>query len=497
MIQDQIVAYGELPDFSGLERFCSRLSARLASESRLDAFKQICKRAGEIPCADPEKWLLLGQLSEIAAQSSAAPRQILLHALIAGVNEDWAGVLWDLVLIVQDQDSPSWWDELSGRVRRMQIGNSSDGLTPFVTASRLVYTLQAALQRLPGVGAERMQSYENMVRILREDGVRKWNQMEPDPPDSGLDYQEIDRWMELIGELAPEAQQTLARTLDQARAQVKIILEAWGRKDFETARRGLRHLLLWDPDRRRVLMADRAIQSTPAWLEKIYLGPKKGELQAFMTEMELYGRELRNQVGPARWLDLILDAFARLRKGASPADLIAERPELLNEIFWLNDYEARRPAPAAHGTGPPGAGARGAGHGTDRRGQRGALGPEGELLLTKLARHLVAGELRLFGARFPRLPEGERWKSSPERHQADAPGPRRVRSAAVSRGDPDLTLMREVPGISGMLECGYIHLEDGQDLPDDFGRLPLAPSAAACSHGLHEVGISWSRWIPN
>jgi serine/threonine protein kinase len=237
-------------------------------------------------------------------------------------------------------------------------------------------------------------------------------------------------------------------------------------------------------------VADRALQSTPAWLEKVYLGPRKGELQDFMTEMELSGRELRNQVGPARWLDLILEAFAGLRKGSSPADLIAEHPGLLNEVFWLNDYDSRRPVPqkrtepvrlerepGAQGTEPLTGGVK-----------EGALGPQGELLLTD-SLDTWAPEARGSSARvflgFLKASGGNLRQTAIKLMRPD----RAEYALPLFREEIQiLTLMREVPGISGMLECGYIRLDGGQDLPsDDRPASTRGLIGSVLRYGVHEV----------
>ncbi len=89
----------------------------------------------------------------------------------------------------------------------------------------------------------------------------------------------------------------------QANLQVLNVLDAWERQDFEAARSALRQVLLWDPDRLRLVQADRALQTTVSWLETIQAGVVRDEpLQEFITRQELVGRELRNQIGPAAWL---------------------------------------------------------------------------------------------------------------------------------------------------------------------------------------------------
>ena len=152
--------------------------------------------------------------------------------------------------------------------------------------------------------------HNKLLHSLQEDVSRRWSELEPDPPDSDIGYQEVIRYSQEILQLAPAAGQSLLRALDQPLAQVQIVLDAWERMDFKTAQRGLKRILMWDPDRRRLISAERAVLSTDGWLSRLRNGPGKNEaLQDFITRYELEGKEIRNQVGPAGWLDSLAAFF--------------------------------------------------------------------------------------------------------------------------------------------------------------------------------------------
>ncbi|MCJ7622092.1 MAG: hypothetical protein MUO76_01220, partial [Anaerolineaceae bacterium] len=164
-------------------------------------------------------------------------------------------------------------------------------------------------------------------------------QVEPDPPDSNLGYSDVDRLLVELADVWPDANQALSRIIYQPGAQVEIVLDSWNRREFDVARRGLRRVLLWDPDRWRVLQANEAIKRTPDWLEKIESGPLDADkLSEYATHLELQGRELRNRVGRAGWLDLILAALKQFRQGTDPATVIKNQPELMNAFPWLKYY---------------------------------------------------------------------------------------------------------------------------------------------------------------
>jgi hypothetical protein len=98
-------------------------------------------------------------------------------------------------------------------------------------------------------------------------------------------------------------------------------------------------LLIWDPDRRRLLRAHQALQDGPEWLHRLRTGPPPGVgLQNFVTDLEYEGRDLRNRLGPAVWLDGLLEALKALRNGTWPGDLISLQPALLADLPWLQSY---------------------------------------------------------------------------------------------------------------------------------------------------------------
>lgn len=504
-IHTEIAGYGELPDDDAAAEWFVKLADRLALENRLVEFQQLCETAREISALEVEKWILLGQLAEFKTRCSENAHQLLIAAIQAGIYDDWSGLLWNLLAATGGNPQPAWWDDLSRRVRQIQFKPGTDTLTPFVIVSRGTHTLEAASQKLwdsvyrgrtmlaevPECQAQDVQAFANLIKALREEVIKKWTQLEPDPPDSGLGYSDIDRLLDEIGKRNPEIQQALVKALDQPKAKVKIIMDAWGRKDFEMACRGLRHLLSWDPDRRRVLQAERAILAAPDWLERVYLGPKKNEtIQDFITQVELEARELRNQVGPVRWLDLILEALARLRKGADPADLVLEHPELLADIPWLNDYEARKPKailpsksvklerePSPPGLAPILGGVK-----------EGALGEGGEMTLAEpldtWAPEARGSSARVFTGFFQ-----------------NGAGLARECAVKILRGDRAdyglplfreevqiLTLMRDVPGMVRLVELGFIQLEGEQALPSDERPIPASNlQGAVVRMGVNEV----------
>jgi hypothetical protein len=184
---------------------------------------------------------------------------------------------------------------------------------------------------------------EQVRRELKDSLLKRWVACDPDPPEAGLAYIAAERYLERLRMLLPDSVQGPELALTQPNAQVNITVDAWERQDFPTARRGLRTLLIWDPDRRRVLSADKEIQKAPEWLEAVKLGPREEPRLDFVTRLELRGRSMRQKVAPASWLDSILSAFKSLRKGGEPADVMLQHPELRDVTGWLLELEPNRP----------------------------------------------------------------------------------------------------------------------------------------------------------
>ncbi len=474
-LQQRIFQFGELPDEVGAARFIQSLAMRLADAGNLPDFIPLCEELARQAGPAAAQWDLLARLATLANQCDTCQRRALEQALQAGLLGNWPEAQWFMGLAWEGTTSPPWWDELSGRLRALELKTSPEALSPYTTTSRLAHSLQAMVQKLEaqnerGGLEDSLPAYQKALQALKGEILPNWPAQEPDPPHSGLEYTDVDNLQSDLAEIQPDAQQSLANVLAQPKAQVLIVLEAWRTKEFETAIRGLRWAYLWDPDRRRVFSAELAILKAPSWLERVYRGPQKGEpLLDFMAHVELDGRELRGQVGPARWLDLILDALGGLRNGANPADLLLQHPELLNDVPWLNDYDARRPPPPPRTkpvvlereftTPETGALLKGV--------KEGKLGEKGDLLLAE-SLDTWAAEARGSSAR---VFLGRLRTSASEHHigAVKLMRPDRAEYALpLFREEVQiLTLMRDVPGVTGMLEVGFVKLKDNDALPAD------------------------------
>ncbi len=479
-LQWQYVAYGELPDFSSAINLHTRVALNLVTANELPGFQQVCLQAAKLPTSPAEKWELLAEIAQIAllqpASAQNGSQASFSSALVAAIAEDWPGLLWELLESTGQDPLPDWWESVSQGIRRVYLGLGEDTLTPYLAISRLFFTLQSVILHMgdkePGAPAVvgSLPAQEEFLRNFETEVLKKWKELEPAPPHAGIAYDDIDGIIGEIELLLPGTQEKLEAVLAQPRAQAQIALEAWERRDFEKARQALHRLLLWDPYRRRLLSADRAIGTASRWLSDVRKGARPDEpFYDYLTSIELAGRNLLNRVGQAQWLSLILDALKRLRKGVRPADLIMDHPEMLDEIPWLYEFRSREilalprtrsltlerdNAPATRAAPISGV-------------LEGQLDLDMDLLLGEPLDTWVS-EARGSSARvftgYLRDRLGKPWP-----HAIKIMRPERVEYALPLFKEEArvLSLLRDVPGVTPVVEFGFLRFHDGLHLPGD------------------------------
>ena len=499
-VHKELLSLGETPDYLAAIHFAAGYATNLVLDGDLGGLQEICEWVVLLPCPESENWRLISRLAQIASRIQGELRQKFLDTLQAAICDQGEIVLWKLISALQDLPEPNWWHEVVSTIRHLETGVAPDTISLFVAVNRLALALQVLVRQTednhfylqngkssptvrqitspvgidqPGPEAD-LPRLQRLYNSLQEDIIANWTQIDPPPPHALLDYSDFEA---LLQDLAPDLaaeRQLVEQLLEGARLQVRLVLDAWEQKEFSYASRALRNIILWDPDRKRVLWADQLILSAPEWLKKVHRGPSKEELfsdgaswQEFATDLEFEGRELRNHVGPATWLDEILDSLARLRKGVWPADLLTNSPNMVRELPWLKRFERieRLPPevrseeeasltiemafPEFSGT------------------CQGVFGPKGEMrLLEPLDAWLP--EARGSSAR---VYLGELATDNGVVHHLAV---KLMRMDKVEYALPlfkeeveILSLMDHIPGINRMLECGFIHLTQAGPLPTD------------------------------
>ena len=509
-LQRQLLAHGEMPDNFGASNFMVKAAYQMASERRLDEFQQVCKSAARLALNSAEQWRLLDEIADVTGRIENADElswTAYTNALTAGVAGDWPAALWELFTHLGFGPRPDWWEKISQEVRKVYLGLEPEAIAPYTMFARLYYTLRSEVtrkgeQRLRANGERKgnkdqeleafhWQASEDLIATVNEEIIKKWKEIEPSPPNSSIEYAAVDSLIDRIEDLLPGWREKLERSLSQPKAQVELVLNAWEQKDFELARRGLRSVLVWDPDRSRLFTAERAIGMAPQWLARVRRGAGKDEpFYDYLTSVELAGRTLRNQVGPARWLDETLEAFKRLRKGTRSVDLMIEYPEIMHELPWLNEYQSREILALPHTRAltlerddarqsqvniPAGVveGKFGTGQGMALLEPLDTWMPEAR----GSSARVFAGSLRtqskkqqLYAFKIMR----------PD--QLDYALPLFIEEVQI------LTLVHDIPGITPFVECGFIKIDEGQALPSDESHASAEPLSGQVVHfGVEQV----------
>ena len=488
-LQRQLAAYGEMPDNFSAINFMIKAALQMAAEYRLAEFQKVCENAARLPATSSDKWKLLIEIAAVARQTADTDEltQIAFsNALSAGVAGDWTAALWELFARLGDGPRPAWWEKISQDVRKVCLGLEAEALSPYTVFTRLYYTLQAEVtkkgdgrRRAAGegmgnngqeLGVLHWQACEELIATIREEVIKKWKEIEPCPPNSDISYSEVDSVIDQIENFLPASRENLEKSLTEPKAQVDLVLNAWERKDFELARRGLRSILVWDPDRARLFTADKAIGAAPQWLARVRRGAGKDEpFYDYLTSVELAGRTLRNQVGPSKWLDETLEAFKRLRRGMRSVDLMIEYPEIMPDLPWLNEHQSREILSLPHtrfltlerdnARYYPSNITEGVVEGKFGSNQSTTLAEPLDTWMPEArgsSARVFAGKLR----NLTKQPLSSAFKiMRPDQLEYALP--------LFNEEIQILTMLRDMPGITPLVECGFIKIEDGQALPSD------------------------------
>ncbi len=508
-VHRRIVGLGEIPDYSEALRLVGRSAANLAAAGDMGGVRELAAWAAGLPGSPVEALHLLARLAQVAAHAQGEPYQHLVQAVQHAAAGDWEEALWSMVAALGSGPETDWWNDLLPDIRRMAAGEQAALARPLLNLRRLHLSIQSSAQRLEDRLArtpdpekqdelERMNALADRLRRV----IHNWVQTEPLPPHSTIAYSDLEPMIGEIESVQPGAGDDIRRVLDLPRQLVRSILEIWGRKEFVSASKELRRLLACDPDRRRLLHADLSLRSAPDWIQRLQTGPLPGEnLPEFITALEYEGRELRNQIGPAGWLDGSLEGLKAMRRGTWPGDLLAAQPALAGEMPWLQRFEraekvqgifrpevpALQPLPSISGS------------------RETRYGPETELSFIEPLDAWIpearGSSARVYLASF-RGGSGEQREAALKimrMDKADYALPLFREEAQV------LSVMQDVPGVTRMLECGFLWMGEPGSLPADHDldaiqalrgeALRIGPDASGQFLDLLESRVR-EGWVP-
>lgn len=341
-VQARLIALGEIPDYESALRMAGSISTNLAAVGDMESIRAVCRWAESLPGSQSAMWQVIAHLAEYARRADPAHKEAILQAVQRAAAGQWEEVLWYMLVFLENAPEPDNWQDLVEQVRALALPEDALNVRPLPVLKRILFTLQTTLQRLED--QKRADEEEGLaLRTLVEQlqaVAYNWVQVDPLPPHTTITYQDAETLITDIEHFLPGAGNDLRRALTPLRRQVQDVLESWGRREFILARQGLRRLLALDPDRRRLLRAESVLEKAPHWLQQLHGGPQAHEhLSECITRWEYEGREMRNQVGSAGWLDGILEGLKAIRRGTWPGDLLLSQPELVADLPWLTEFE--------------------------------------------------------------------------------------------------------------------------------------------------------------
>jgi serine/threonine protein kinase len=463
-IKDQIAEFDLKPDTDG--SLLTDLALKQTAESRFEDMRKLSKWAASLPGASAEAWRVIEILASLASQpENAAYAEIIPDV----VGMAWEDVMWKTAAVLAPsfrQPFPEWWPDLTLCLRRLGLASNEVNVRPLEAVWRVFYTLQAQVlsrpEGRPECGEDFSPEYARQVmNQFTTEVIPNWTMLDPTPPDSRLEYRFAMQTITEALSLLPEREAGMAAHFSAAVARIDQALGYWEKKNFEKAAEALHSVLLLDPDRLRVLPALEKIRACGEWLRRVEAGPGLEEdFSDWISEIEFTAIELRSQVGPASWLERILDACRQLRQGVWPADLLTARPDFFTELPWLAAYD-RRDKLSLPGDEKPA---------VQKPAQVGPIsGP---------ARIGLDEAVALVGPLDTWVPEA---RGSSARvvsgllqigQAAQAAAIKLMRMDQIHFALPlfreeavILAKLADVPGVAKMIECGFIQLDEGSEFP--------------------------------
>lgn len=360
-VHQQLYAAGEYPDIEAVETISVELGKQLLEQEKLVEFRWLAEWTSELPVENRIRWQLLSTLSNIGLSIGEENRSVFFIALQYCLNGQEDEILWHLMKEMGAGSIPAWYQELGHLIRTIQLDLEPDSFSPLESVSRLAESLERNLKPSDNAANELDLLFEKptnflgmneknrkmveWLKRLKSEIIPRWQQLEPDPPQAGLAYNDLIVLSRDIEAVFPDAAQYLQRAVYQPAAQAQIILDAWERKDFNFSFRALRRLMVWDPDRLRIVRAGSLIEEADAWLEQLSKGPQSSEsLEHYAARHEIFARELRNRIGPAEWLLQLLAVFKLMRQGEKTGKIVLSYPGVVAELPWMKAYFLKKPS---------------------------------------------------------------------------------------------------------------------------------------------------------
>jgi serine/threonine protein kinase len=331
-IQENLLLNGEIPDLILTSDYFNALAKNYLENNDLESISQLINLPTKIPFLNHDVLSIMKDIISLELSNS-----IIIQYLIYTINEDWVSLIWELKKQSLYQNLSSIIDQIIPEVRKLAVGNKKR--RPKIELNRVIFALKSINHSDKIDGQLLKELIEKFDKISQ-----RWVELEPDPPLADIRYDELKDNIHLLENYIPNSLSELSNAISNTILQVDFILEKWDKKEFGSARLGLRELLLLDPERIRVFSADRAMQSAQEWVDIVKRGPAKDEsLIEFITRCEIEGREIRIRTGPASWLDTNLSILRELRNNIDPTEALMKNKEGFQDFNWLTKLDPNRP----------------------------------------------------------------------------------------------------------------------------------------------------------
>jgi serine/threonine protein kinase len=337
-IQEEILLFGSLPNYGGAIEFCEKIFQYLIIRWDLGAMEKIAlwPIQEEYPNVDMDFWGRLAYIVGIVKinnLNSPSVRPVMWSA----IRGNWLNVYWHLWTLTLETDyDPDWWNDVGRRLRAFLLEIDSDVEVPL----KILYGVQTKILEKG--------SYPEILRPL-DSIIKRWRQVDPAPPNAGLEYKEVKDLLEKIDRQKDSNREDTAffsevkralseKVFYQINVQETNFFLAWGELNFEQAKKALQILTVWDPDRRRIQTVDRFIEEAKNWVAEVRHGDE--DIEGNLLDWIKRGQDLLIYVGNAKWLELYIN-FLEILKNGEAAEILSfleNAPKLFNELSWLWDY---------------------------------------------------------------------------------------------------------------------------------------------------------------
>jgi serine/threonine protein kinase len=343
---ERIFLFGQVPNY---EQTTALIRESMATLPKQLAFDKLGKLAlwpirKEYPDINEEEWTLLASLVEIAKKQND---QDILTMLENAIKGNWPETFLGLcqwALKPDTEGTPDWWREIRPRLRQYVLGLYSSDF----------------------VEDEPLKAFQNAKRILKRDDkdpetlqllgkiIANWEQSTSHLGSefSGLHYNQEKLLIQehLIGENSvvlknaditfQDIRQSLLNAIFIPNELALQALEAWKERDFESVEQLLIQLLVWDPDRRRLVDIWTELKKVDYWIDVLHtkVSDKNRENVPRLIET---GKNFINTIGNASWISQYMSLLEAL-KNKGEKDLLFDfaqgNPPLRDEFPWLELY---------------------------------------------------------------------------------------------------------------------------------------------------------------